>query len=73
MNFDRIQYNPAAKSAVAGIVRTQAVTISLPTPQRTLFIRSAAPTPKMDELTTWVVLTGPPINDAPKITTEEDN
>src|SRR4030042_5278647 len=73
MKRERIQYKPAATSAVAGIVSTQAVAISLPTPQRTLFFLSAAPTPMIDELTTWVVLTGPPINDAPNITTDEDN
>ena len=73
MKWDRIQYNPAAKSAVEGIVNTQAVTMSLPTPHRTLFFLSAAPTPMMDELTTWVVLTGPPINDAPSMTTVDDN
>jgi len=54
------QYIPAANRAVAGMVSSQAVAISRTTPQRTLLTRSAAPTPIMDELTTWVVLTGPP-------------
>lgn len=62
------QYMPAATSAVAGIVNNQAVAISCATPQRTLFSRSAAPTPIMAELTTCVVLTGPPTIEAPRIT-----
>src|SRR4030043_171475 len=73
MKRERIQYKPAATSAVAGIVSTQAVAISLPTPQRPLFFLSAAPTPMIDELTTWVVLTGPPTKEAPRMTTDEDN
>lgn len=35
-----------------------------PTPHLTLERRSAEPTPMMEELTTWVVLTGPPKRDA---------
>ena len=60
MNWMMIQYSPAATRAVAGMVRNQAVAISWATPQRTLLTLSAAPTPMMAELTTWVVLTGPP-------------
>ena len=66
-----IQYIPAATNAVAGMVSSQAVAISCATPQRTLFILSAAPTPMMAELTTWVVLTGPPTSEAPRMTTAE--
>jgi len=62
------QYNPAAMSAVEGMVKSQAVAISWATPQRTLLTRSAAPAPIMDELTTWVVLTGPPTSEAPRMT-----
>ena len=59
---------PAAIKAVAGMVTTHAIIISLATPQRTLLSRSADPTPMIDELTTCVVLTGPPIREAPNIT-----
>ena len=38
------------------------------TPQRTLLSRSAEPMPTIVELTTWVVLTGPPTSEAPKMT-----
>ncbi len=65
------QYDPAATNAVAGMVSSQAVAISCATPQRTLFKRSAAPTPMMAELTTWVVLTGPPRMEAPRMTAAE--
>ena len=66
-----IQYTPAAISAVAGMVNSQAVAISRATPQRTLFTLSPAPTPMMDELTTCVVLTGPPMSEAPRMTVDE--
>jgi len=65
------QYAPAATKAVAGMVTIQAIAISPPTPQRTMLTRSAEPTPLMAELTTWVVLTGPPTRDAPRITKAE--
>jgi hypothetical protein len=47
------------------------LTISLALAQRTALGRSEAPTPMMDELTTWVVDTGAPIMDALKITEAE--
>jgi transposase len=53
------------------MVTIQAIAISPPTPQRTMLTRSAEPTPMMAELTTWVVLTGPPTRDAPRITKAE--
>jgi hypothetical protein len=43
-----------------GKVRTQAKTMLLATPQRTAERRLVEPTPMMDELTQWVVLTGIP-------------
>ena len=43
-----------------GKVRTHARTILPATPQRTAERRLVAPTPMMDELTQWVVLTGIP-------------
>ena len=64
-----IRYTNAARSPEAGIVNTQAVRMCPATPQRTLLSRSADPTPRMAELTTWVVLTGPPSNAALMITT----
>ena len=62
------QQSSAEKAAVAGIVSSHAVARSRSTSQRTLFRRSAAPTPMMAELMTCVVLTGPPTSAAPKIT-----
>ena len=50
------------------MVSTQAIKICPARPQRTIFTRSAAPAPTMVELITWVVLTGPPSNAAPKMT-----
>jgi hypothetical protein len=41
------------------------------TPQRTLESLSAEPTPMIAELTTWVVLTGPPRRAAPRMTKAE--
>jgi len=63
-----MMYIKAAIKAVTGMVRSQAIRIWDITPQRTLLRRSADPTPKMAELTTWVVLTGPPSRAAPRIT-----
>lgn len=68
-----IQNIPAATKAVAGMVSSQAVAISWATVQRTLFTLSAAPAPMIEELTTCVVLTGPPNSDAVKITTADAN
>jgi hypothetical protein len=53
------------------MVTIQATAMFPATPQRTLLNRSAEPTPIIDELTTWVVLTGPPIRDAPRMTPAE--
>ena len=43
-----------------GMVRIQAQTIRLATPQRTAESRCAAPTPMMAPVIVWVVLTGTP-------------
>ena len=59
--------------ALAGMVTTHAVRISPATPQRTLPNRSDEPTPMIAELTTCVVLTGSPINEAVRITITEVN
>ena len=67
------QYIPAANNALAGIVISQAVTISSATLQRTLLIRSEVPTPMIAELTTCELLTGTPNKDAARITIAEDN
>ena len=53
------------------MVSIQAMTMSPPTPQRTLLNRSAEPTPMMAALTTWVLLTGPPTKEAPRTMTAE--
>ena len=47
-----------------GKVRTQARTISQATPHRTADKRRVAPTPRIDEVIEWVVLTGKPSRDA---------
>ena len=65
------QYTPAENNAVAGMVTTQAVRISSATLQRTFPKLSEEPTPMMEELTTCVVLTGSPPNDAPRTTMAE--
>ena len=46
-----------------GIVRTQAHTTRLATPQRTADSRRAAPTPTIDPVIVWVVETGMPAAD----------
>ena len=71
--FISSKYIPADKSAVAGIVTIQAVTMSPATLQRTFPSRSAEPTPIIEEFTTWVVLTGPPNKEAVKITSPDVN
>ena len=53
---------------VSGMVRTQVIAIWLANPQRTILTLSADPAPTMEELITWVVLTGPPANAAPRMT-----
>ncbi len=60
-----------ASIAELGIVTTHVLTISFAVFQRTDFGRSEAPTPIIEELTTWVVETGAPITDAKKITAPE--
>ena len=67
------QYRHAERPAVTGRVMNQAVRISPATLQRTLLQRSAEPTPMIAELTTWVVLTGPPTKEAAMITNPELN
>ncbi len=67
-----IQKLRAAITAEAGMVRNQATTMCLATPQRTADILWTAPTPMMLEETTWVVETGPPRSDAAIITAAEE-
>ena len=50
------------------MVKIQAMAICPASPQRTMFALSAEPAPTIDELITWVVLTGPPMRAAPKST-----
>jgi hypothetical protein len=49
------------------MVMIQAMKMLVATFQRTLDSRWAEPTPMIAELTTWVVLTGPPISAAPRM------
>jgi len=63
---------PAASRAETGIVSSQATASSPATVQRTFDTRSAEPVPMIDELTTWVVRTGPPSSAAPRITLAVD-
>jgi hypothetical protein len=64
---------PAAIAADAGTVNNQANKISPITPQRTCDFLWAAPTPIIEELTTCVVLTGPPNMDAVRITIMDES
>jgi hypothetical protein len=59
-NAARIQYETAAISADAGIVRIHAHTMRPANPQRTADSRFVAPTPTMEPVIVWVVLTGIP-------------
>jgi hypothetical protein len=45
---------------VAGMVTSNEMTICRPTVHRIFFGFSAAPTPRMEEITTWVEETGAP-------------
>src|SRR4030043_615401 len=56
-----------AMIAAPGIVKSQAQTIVIVTPQRTAESRFAEPTPDIAPVITWVVLTGMPIWGAKKI------
>lgn len=67
------QAKPAAKAAAQGIVKAQDNNISAAKFQRTFPNRSEEPTPIIVELTTCVVLTGQPTNDAPSNTNDEAN
>ena len=49
-----------ANKAAAGIVKIHAQTIRIVTPQRTAVNRFAEPTPDIEPVITWVVLTGTP-------------
>src|SRR2546430_7694204 len=53
-------------NAERGIVRTQAHTIRLATPQRTEESRRVAPTPMMAPVMVWVVLMGMPAMAVPR-------
>src|ERR1035437_8825893 len=55
-----MRYDVAAMIAVAGIVKTQAVTMLRAIPQRTALIRSLVPTPMIAVEMTCVVETGMP-------------
>ena len=61
------RYEAAAMSAEQGIVRIQAVTMLRATPQRTALRRSLVPTPMIALEMTWVVETGIPKCDAPRM------
>jgi len=73
INMGSTRKASTATAAEPGMVITQVLTISLALPQRTALGRSEAPIPMIDELTTWVVETGAPIIEAPKITEAEVN
>src|SRR5438309_896871 len=60
-------YARPATMAEAGIVRIQAITILRATPQRTAESRSLAPTPMIALEITWVVETGIPNCEAPRM------
>jgi hypothetical protein len=62
----------APNNIVAGRVITQAPRIERPTPHLTFFHRSAVPAPIIEELTTWVVDTGPPSIEAVRITAADE-
>src|SRR5256885_454070 len=64
----RIQNDIADMSAAAGMVRIHAQTIRPAIPQRTADRRLVAPTPTIDPVIVWVVLTGMPNRDAVRIT-----
>src|SRR5690242_15034582 len=59
---------PKPSAAVTGIVSTQAPAMVRTMPQRTAFMRRAAPAPRMLELITWVVLKGRPNRDETSMT-----
>jgi hypothetical protein len=54
------KYSEPPINAAPGMVKIQAQTICRVTPQRTAERRLAAPTPEIDPVMTWVVLTGTP-------------
>src|SRR5690242_6184766 len=56
----------AAISAESGMVRIQAQTMLLATPQRTAESRWVAPTPRIEAVMVWVVLTGIPATAVPR-------
>lgn len=62
-----------ANTAVMGMVSTHDKKISFSTSHLTFESRSPAPAPMMDMLTTCVVLTGPPNNEALMITMADAN
>ena len=53
--------------ALIGIVRTHAMTMLRATPHFTVLVPIVVPTPMIDEQMTWVVLTGIPAADAPRM------
>src|SRR5512135_156019 len=59
-------------TAEAGIVRTHAQTIRIPTFQFTFFRPWESPTPRIAEVMTWVVLIGTPIAVAVRMTADDD-
>ena len=61
INIEKVAaYEIAAMNAAAGIVSTHAQTIRPATPHRTDRARCVAPTPTIDPVIVWVVLTGMP-------------
>src|SRR5687767_13223646 len=66
------KYTPAPVAAVTGIVRIQATSMFLATPQRTADTRLEAPTPMILEEMTCVVLTGALSAVATRITIEAE-
>src|SRR5690348_93501 len=54
------QYSRAATRALTGMVSTHAHSRLMVTPQRTALSRLVAPTPMMEPVMVWVVLTGMP-------------
>ena len=51
-----------------GNVRIHAYTVPLATPHRTAERRMVEPIPRMQDVMTWVVLTGTPVRDATSMT-----
>ena len=66
LNRRMIQNVSMATAAEAGMVKIQAQTMRVATPQRTAERRWVLPTPTMAPVMVWVVLTGIPARAVPK-------